>query len=102
MRQIELKTITIADRTEGMPDSLDYRDQLLQLLRIPAQGLTIDQMEVPLRIIRKLRASNGAVTLEEDEYKFLLELLNSTQFRIVAPEIVEMRDALKAAPVAPI
>ena len=97
MRRIELKTITVAEPIEGMPSVIDYREQFITVLRLPLQGMTIDQMELPLRILPKLRASNGTVALEEEEHKYLLDRLNAMQFRVVMPELVEMRNAVKDA-----
>jgi hypothetical protein len=98
MRQIELKTVELEEKFAGLPDRLDYREQLLQLLKIPVEGLTIDAMELPLRILSKLRQANGSVRLEEAEFKYLLDTLNAMQFRYVFPELVAMRDAVRDAP----
>src|SRR5262245_55044294 len=98
MRLVELPVVEIAEREPNMPESLDYRAQLLSCLKFPIEGLTIDMMEVPLRIIPKLKAGNGSARLEEDEHKYLCDLLSRTQFRFVIPEIVAMRDAIKNAP----
>lgn len=93
MKTIVLKTLEMDNKSD-----FEYKDHLLNLLRVkPDGGMDLVEMEKALGIIGKLRRANGSVTLEDAEHQYLAERVNAQRWSIADPAIVsfikDVRDA---------
>lgn len=98
MKRIKLIKTEISN-TQAPPDFiLDYRREFLRLVELAPEGLTVSQMDVAIKVARKLfRSETEEILLEDAEWKYLLDRLKSARFNLVAPEIVEMVKSVEQA-----
>lgn len=97
MKQFRLKVVPIT----GDPDGrlLNYREQLLALVRVFPEGISIAEMGDAISVARKLRAAGDVDTVlfENAEHTYLVARLAANRFTIAAEEIVAMSQELSAA-----
>ena len=98
MKRIRLIKTEISN-TQAPPDFLlDYRKEFLRLVELAPEGLTVSQMDVAIKVARKLwDCGNPEILLEDAEWQYLLDRLKSARFNLVAPEIVEMVRSVEQA-----
>lgn len=97
MKKFLLKVVPIAGDPDGR--TLNYRDQLLALVRNFPDGISIAEMGDAISVSKKLRGAGDTDTLvlENAEHAYLLDRLDGNRFTIAAEEIVEMRNTLAHA-----
>lgn len=102
MRRIDLITTTITNSQAPADFCLSYRSEFLRLLEIIPEGITATDMVALLDVIRKLQDAKETSTmwLEENEWTTLRDRVKEARFTIVAPQIVEMVNAVTTAPKA--
>ena len=93
MKRIELKTTTTDDGGK-----LNYKDVLLQQLKMSPQGMSIEQMETALSLRQTLLHVNGFVIVEEADYKFIMERIDAVRWQVADSAVVQFVKDLKSAP----
>jgi hypothetical protein len=61
------------------------------------RGINIDRMRLMMKILDKVEAANGSVSLEDTEHAALLDQFNGFPFAVAHKDIVELHDAIKGA-----
>ncbi len=98
MKQIPLITTPITNSQAPEGFSLDYRREFLRLIETAAEGLTVTQMAVAIKIAAKLQnAPGGALYLEDAEWEYLRAKLAASRWNFAAPEIIAMVEAVEKA-----
>ncbi|OQB32251.1 MAG: hypothetical protein BWY07_02010 [Candidatus Hydrogenedentes bacterium ADurb.Bin170] len=92
-RKITLRSIQIKSNAEILKarpgQNLDYRVELLQLISLFPDGITIDEMKQYERMHKILRDSTARyLILDESEYTLLLSRLRSATFKFYADELL--------------
>ena len=99
MKKITLIQTQITNTQAPADFVLDYRREFLRLIEISPEGMTISQMDLAIKIARKLQDyGSHEICLEDAEWEYLLARLKTARFNLVAPEIVEMARAVESAP----
>lgn len=98
-RRIELKIIP-AENKEGTP--FKYSTIITNLLNTESRGMSIDRVRTRMDIIKKIEqigdSPNAALTLEETEWKELLEKIKQPNlWSAVSQEIIEFCDEIENA-----
>ncbi len=93
MRQIEMIAVQMEDGR-----MLDYRKQIIDILRLRDKGMDIAQMEQAIEAIGAIRRAGAYAILEEESYELLLQRLKETSWQIADPAILKFDKAIKAAP----
>jgi hypothetical protein len=98
MKLIKLIQTEITNTQAPVDFLLDYRREFLRLVEIAPEGLTVTQMDVAIKLARKLHNyGDWEILLEDAEWEYLLNRLKSARFNLVAPEIVEMVKSVEQA-----
>jgi len=104
-RQLDLKTVMLDNPLTGTQTQLVYGEILTQVLRLSSgagQGLTLDEVEKVMDALAPIKeameANSDKVTLNETQYKTLLDKLNLFQFAFAADEIVNFGRMVRNAP----
>jgi hypothetical protein len=100
MRRLDLINTAITHSSAPKDFSLSYRTEFLRVLEIIPEGITATNMVALLDVIRKLQDAKetSTVWLEEAEWTTLRDRVKEARFTIVAPQIVEMCNAVVNAP----
>lgn len=93
MRLLELKTAHLED---GQP--LDYKNNLILILKNHPQGMSIDEMEKALSIIGTVRKGNGTVALEDADHEYIVKRLEGTRWMVADPATVQFVKDVRDAP----
>lgn len=96
MRQLELRQL------QGNNGIIDYRDILLIVVTRHPQGITLDTMEMALRVKAALTksAAGGTLKLEDADWETLVSYLKVYPFAIADENLVTMyNDVINAASV---
>lgn len=99
MKTIKLLQTPITNTQAPADFILDYRREFLRLVEISPEGLTVSQMDIAVKVARKLQ-DYGAVEifLEDAEWEHLLSRLKAARFNLIAPEIIDMLRSVESAP----
>jgi hypothetical protein len=93
MKIIPLKKVTLSNsQVEGF--EFNYRKELLQIIEISAEGMTVSQMGSALKIQKGLQSvsDEGALFLEDADQEWLKGRMVANKWRFVAPEIQDFHD----------
>lgn len=106
MKSIPLKTLTLEPLNEGEKGkTLNYRTELIGLLKIRAGGMDFEEMEKSIRLIGNLRQTNGQMLIEDADYDFLMSRFAEARWQVADEAILEfVRDirGAKTVEVAPV
>ena len=98
MKQIKLITTPITNSQAPADFALNYRNEFLRLVEIAAEGLTVSQMAVAIKVASKLQSTPiGNLYLEDTEWEYLRGKLSAAKWNFIAPEIVAMVEAVEKA-----
>lgn len=61
------------------------------------EGFTIDQVRVGIKILDKIEAAEDEVVLEDAEYAFAVQQINSTKWKIISQDIIDFVDTVTNA-----
>lgn len=102
-RKLELRQVPWGDgskRPDGSEPKLDYREQLLVILRAPSDpraGVTFEDMERRLPLIGKIKAAEGYVLLRDDEWREIRDAFKAYRFPSVIEAVAEMGRDIEGA-----
>lgn len=91
MRKIELK--------DG--DGLNYAELLKTILASPpadGRGLRLPEIREALKVMDKIDAAQGSVLLEDDEWRFVRDRVESAPYSAADKRILAFADAVLNAP----
>lgn len=99
MRKIELKKATLEVGTE-----LDYKEQLLNMLKFPInqRGIDIPEMMKFLSVGKAVKEATDFLFLEEEQWKILCDRVKEERWKIADQEIVNFVTAITEAQEVPI
>ena len=103
-RKLELKKIPFGDGSklpDGSEPELDYRTQLLIMLRtpkVPKAGITYGEMELRLSLINKLKEAGDHVLLTDGEWREIRDVFKTFKFRAVVEAVYQMGQDIENAP----
>ena len=94
MKTIENKSTTIFKA----PDvTATYADLLISILnRPPQKGVTLKEMRRDLKLLDKLEDASNEIIFTDEEYKHLLELINSSEWAIKHKDILDFAEYFEA------
>jgi hypothetical protein len=99
MKKIILLQTQITNTQAPADFVLDYRREFLRLIEISPEGMTISQMDMAVKVARKLQDHGELeILLEDAEWEYLLGRLRAARFNLIAPEIIDMLRAVEGAP----
>ena len=102
-RKLELKTVPFGDGAktpDGKEAMLDYRAQLILVLRVPADprgGVTYEEMKIRLPLIDKIKAAGQFVLLTDAEWREARAAFERYPFRAVIEGVYRMGQDIDAA-----
>ena len=90
MKTIELKEL---EATGGM--KLNYKDEMVTILRTPVDrnaGADIEEMRRSIRVLDALDKADGTLELEDADFDYLKSRMLNAKFAMVDPAIVQFVD----------
>jgi hypothetical protein len=107
MRKIPLLTPCIETDDPARPgEAVPYAELILARVRSPAQGLSIEQIELALAVVAALRRARAGgldhLLLEEPAWAYLRGRVNEGGWGLVDPLIPAFVRAVNEAPVVPV
>lgn len=96
MKVINLKVVPMLHSSLPSDFILNYKNEYLRLLDVVPEGVTVVELADLVAVINKLKASNDEDTLklQESEWNALKKRVESTKFNLIAPEILQMCQAV--------
>lgn len=94
MKQIPLKTL----------DDIDYRELIVQVVRVPLdrqQGATIDEMRRGIRVLDALDRADGTLELEDADWEHLRDKVRHFPWGMVDRRLLEFCDDVEGNGLAP-
>ena len=93
MKKIILKTVKMDNNSD-----FEYRDELINILRVAPQGMDLVEMENALRCIAAVnQAKSDEVLLEDADHKFLSSRVDAHRWRFADTAIVQFIKDIKGA-----
>lgn len=98
MKKVGLKVVEISEN--GASASIDYREQILAVLKAPENpnGTDYDEMRKVLPIIEKVESAGDYVLLEDAEHDEVTRRFKKAKFGSNHPAIFDMIDEIVSAP----
>lgn len=99
MRAIKLFETTITNSQVPPEFKLSYRKEFLRLVDLIPEGVTAAQMKSALKVSAALSKTpeDGTLYLEDADWEYLKGKISAAKWTFVAPEIVEMVEAVELA-----
>lgn len=97
MKAIKLQKATLSITQEPLQDfEFNYRRELLQIVEIQAEGVTVGQMASALKVQKALKSvsDEGTLFLEDADHEWLKGKVQANKWRFVAPEILDFHNAV--------
>jgi hypothetical protein len=103
MKQITLKKVLFGlDFDPDSKTTFDYRDGLMDVLRVREQGMDLVEMEKALSCIGKIKRATTVVVLDDAEHAYLAGRIKEYRWRVADSSILEfvksVRDATEYIP----
>lgn len=98
MREIKLKTVILTNsQLQGF--KFNYRNELLQVIEIIPQGITLPEMTIAIKVQTLLQKAkdDSTIKLDDSEWAWLCKRVMENQWRVIAPEIVTFAEEIKNA-----
>jgi hypothetical protein len=100
MKRIFFKTVGLSNSQLPAEFEFDYRKELLQIIEIVPEGLTVSAMSSALKVQKALSNAIESVYLEDADWEWLKGKVQVHKWRFVASEIVDFEKAITEAETA--
>lgn len=95
MREVELKKIPSSDTSPGY----DYSVMIKAIIENPGKRpYGVSEMRQAVNLLGKIDKADGTLLLEQSEYAFLRDRLDSTEFLAANQELLDFIDTIQLAP----
>lgn len=99
MRKIDLKEVD-AGQAGGMQlPSLNYAAVITQILSVKADGMMVPELRKCLGVLAAVEKGRDVVVLEETEWQYLVERIQSHRWPVATPAVMTMIDDICSAAV---
>jgi len=100
MKRIFLKTVSLSNSQLPADFEFDYRKELLQIIEVVPEGVTVSAMAAALKVQKALTNAIESVWLEDADWDWLKGKVLANKWRFIAPEIVDFEKAITEAETA--
>lgn len=96
MKNIKLEVKSVSLPSLASDFTLSYKNEYLRLLDMVPEGVTVVELTDLVNVINKLKAIDdyGILMLQDSEWLALKKRIESAKFNLVAPEVLDMCNAV--------